>query len=85
MDEQELEKALEREMEQQAGEGEDFYYTTDEYAQVRTESLIPQVVSEEVSFHILILIIFNYELIQIESEEAKFKFWRPKLKQLNIF
>lgn len=51
MDEQELEQALEREMEQQAGEGEDFYFTTDEYAQVRTESLIPEVISEEVSFH----------------------------------
>lgn len=46
--EEELEGKIAKEMEHQAGEGEDFFYSADEYAQVRTDSLLPVVVSEEV-------------------------------------
>ncbi|XP_050312085.1 uncharacterized protein LOC126747459 isoform X2 [Anthonomus grandis grandis] len=40
---------VEKEMLGQTGEGEDFYYSADEYAQVRTESLMPQKASEEIN------------------------------------
>jgi len=46
--EENWEDKIAKEMEQQAGEGEDFFYSADEYAQVRTDSLLPVVVSEEV-------------------------------------
>uniref|UniRef100_A0AAR5Q8U4 Uncharacterized protein n=1 Tax=Dendroctonus ponderosae TaxID=77166 RepID=A0AAR5Q8U4_DENPD len=49
MGEEDIEAAIAREMEEQAGEGEDFYYSANEYAQVRTESLVPMAVSEEIN------------------------------------
>lgn len=53
MGEEDLEAEIAKEMEDQAGEGEDFFYSANEYAQVRTESLVPMVVSEEVCMWVI--------------------------------